>query len=235
MGVPTNEKWIALSLVAVVLPISLLVTLRLTGILPEPCMHAPLETITVEPASWQMDRPSGHVYVNERIENNYTSHEVSARIGAYVTSYQENSRSIPFAYGHTGRDGVIFTPYVNLTFTHVLVESILIKFRLLEANASIFILSSHEESIYVFNPPLKEYNTSVTDIKWYAENLDTAFIKAQALRSPCGLQTQVYWIFHDENDQGHQLEVTLEIMYLDRTTHQKITVPIILAVPIQPD
>ena len=232
MRLSRGQKWFSISLLAVVLPMSLLATFRLTGILPEPPTP---ETIEVEPVSWQMDRPSGHVYVNERVENNYTSHEVSARIGAYVTSYQENSRSIPFAYGHTGRDGVIFTPYVNVTFAQGLMESILIKFRLLEANASIFIEVYHEESIYVINPPLEEYNTSVTDIKWYAENLDTAFIKAQALRSPCGLQTQVYWIFHDENDQAHQLEVTLEIIYFDETTYQKITVPIILAVPIQPD
>jgi len=227
MRVLTGRKWIAFSLLAVVLPVSLLVTFRLTGILPEP-----LETITMDPVSWQMDRPSDHVYINERVENNYASHNVSAMMGVYVTSYQENSRDIPFAYGHSRRDGVTFRPYINLTFTQGFVESILIEFRLLEADASIFVHSEREESIYVLSPPLKEYNSSVTDIKWYAENLDTAFIEAQALQSPCGLETQAYWIFDDENDKRHQLEVMLEIDYFKGTTHQKITVPLVLQMPI---
>jgi len=230
MGVPTSRRWIAFSLLAVVLPVSLLATLRLTGILPEP----QLRTITVDPVSWQMDRPSGHVYINERVENGYTSDEVSAGIGVFISSYEENARHIPYVYGYSGRDGVTFKPYINLTFTQGLVESILIEFRLLEAEASIFVHSEREESIYVISPPLKEYNTSVTNIKWYAENLDTAFIEAQALQSPCGLETQVYWIFDDENDKGHQLEVMLEIDYFKGTMHQEITVSIVLEVLTQP-
>lgn len=228
MTLLSKRKALPIVLLSIMVPISLLVTFRLTGVLREPSTP---ETITLDEVTWQMERPSGHVYVNERVENSYTSLEVSARIGVFIASYEENSRSIPFVYGSKGRDGVTFRPYVNLTFTQGFVESILIKFRLLEANASLFVHSEHED---ITNPPLKEYNTSVTEVKWYAENLGTAFIKAEALQSPCGLETQVYWIFNDENDQGRRLEVALEVIYFDETAHQKITVPIILAVLIQP-
>jgi hypothetical protein len=67
----------------------------------------------------------------------------------------------------------------------------------------------------------------------WAENRGNLFLKAEVFRSPCGLETQVYWVFDDENNQSHILEVTLEITYFNENTYQEITLPITLRVPIR--
>ena len=93
-----NRKTVSIALLAVVLPISLVVAFQLTNTRKEP----ELETVTVEVASWQIDRPLCHVHFNKKVENFYDNNEVSLVISAYVCTYSENSSSLPF----DDRDGV---------------------------------------------------------------------------------------------------------------------------------
>jgi hypothetical protein len=215
----------ALWVLSILVPISLLTMFRFAGVLHEPPLP---ETITVNEATWIIERPSSHVYVDERVENNFTSDVLSAKLSVFIGAYEENARYIPFEWGSVGRDGVIFRPYINLTFTQGSIESILISFHPSETTVALYVHSSV--------PPLREHNLTVTEIEpsEWAENHGDAFIKAEASRSPCGLDTQVYWVFDDENNQSHQLEVTLEIVYFNENASQEITIPIVLAVPIQP-
>lgn len=91
MEVPIKRKWTIASLMAVVFPTSLLATLRLTGILPEP--REP-ETIMVETVDWKMTRPMDHTTVDELVNNSY-GNGVSIDFGVLVVGYHEDEQGFP--------------------------------------------------------------------------------------------------------------------------------------------
>jgi hypothetical protein len=218
--IPTKRKWLALSLVAVVIPISLLLTFRLTGILSEPLEP---ETIALEAVSWQMDRPKLNPYdtlhINEIIKNGYSGNYTSMEIGVHVWDYVEDWSWIPFEY----RDGITFTVNVTATAAEGRVESVSLRCYVLDADASVEISTVEA---------LKEYNVKVTKMRCYGTHPSAAYVEAEALGSSCGLFTQVWWIFDDENSEDHTLKATSEILYHNGTTYHKIVVPIILQMPI---
>ena len=216
MGVPTGRRWIALSLLAVVLPVSLLATLRLTGILPEPPTP---EIKTAEAAGWHMYRPKldpyHSLYLNQTIQNGYSNKEISTTMSIYIIHYFEDWSESPFEY----RDGVSFQLNVTSDSLQGYIESILLKYYVLDLNASVAI--GTREAV-------KEYDVEVTKMHCYGTYPSAAYVEAQALGPSCGLFTQVWWIFDDENSEDHTLKATSEILYYNGTTYQKIVVPIVL-------
>ena len=86
MRMPFSSKWASLALLSIIVPVSLLATFRLTGVLPEPPKP---ETITVETVSWNMSRPSDFTTVDERVENVYADDVALVRLGIFIGGYYE--------------------------------------------------------------------------------------------------------------------------------------------------
>lgn len=212
MRKPNGPELKSLLILSIVVPVSLLVTLRLTGILQEP---PTLETITAESVSWRLDRPSMTVeLVDERIENALNNDEASVGIGVQITSYRENSGSWPF----DGRDGVTFRVHVNATMEPGFAASFAVGFRPINPNAFVFVRSD----------ALVSHNATVNRMKRIGTSTSEPYILATVVDSPCYLSTQVHWVFYDQNLEEHQLRVTFEFTYRNTSMYKTLVLPILL-------
>ncbi len=213
MGVPTGRKWIALSLMAVVLPVSLLATLRLTGILPEPPKP---ETITVGSVEWEIQRPQKYVDIKDVVENTYSNDSVSITVRTSIHDYHENGLRDPY----WGRDGIGFTLNVSATALKGFFTSIVVEFLPSDGNSTIYITQTFS----------RYQNAAVTRIEGIGTSAGVTCIEAKVLGSPCGLHIPVEWIFKDQNADNHHLKVNFVVTYSDGLTYREAVMPIILDV-----
>jgi len=213
-----KRKWVAITLAAVILPMSLLTTFKLTGIIPE--SQTP-EIITVDAVNWNMTRslhPGGIYDIGETVENIYATNEVAVMLRVDVCSYVDDPDPVVGPY--FGRDGVCFTLSANFSIPKGFGVSLVVKYLPADDNATVYVQTSNWAVI-------KE-NISVTGIKWFGTSENEAYTKAEILNSPCCLDTQAYWVFDDQNTIDHTLNVALEATYFNGTTYQKIVLPVAL-------
>ncbi len=214
MALPSRHKWIFLTILAIIIPTGLLTAFKLTGIIPEPSEP---ETITLEPVNWIMDRPSTYnLNLDEKFESAYADSEAAVGIGANVAWYVENPD--PSVGPFFGRDGVCFVIYVNFSALRGSGVSITVKCRPTDDNAT----------IYVENELQAYHNVSVTGITWYGNSTHEACITAKALGSSCYLRAQAYWVFNDQNNENHMLDLAFEITYFNGTTYIRLILPVSL-------
>lgn len=92
----STRKWLSVSLLAIILPISILASLKFSGILVEPQQ---LETTHTPPVGWNMTRPSDYISVDKWVENSYDDGKASVGLGVDVEDYTENKVGYP-AHGN---------------------------------------------------------------------------------------------------------------------------------------
>lgn len=202
----------ALFALSIVVPVGLLATLRITGILQEP---PALETITAEPVSWEMDRPRKTVeFVDERIENALSNDEASVGIGVQIHGYRDDTLSDPYE----GRDGIRFSVYVNATLKPGFTSSFEIRFYPIDSEAFVDVTPEFQV----------RHNVTVMRMKHIGTNTKEAYISATTTNSSSYLRVQPYWVFQDQNIKGHQLKVVLEFTYRNTSIYRKIMLPILL-------
>lgn len=207
----TKRRWIAVTFVVVILPISLLTTFKLTHILPEVIIA---ETIERDAVSWNMTRPMGDTAIDEEIKNVYCD-EASVELGIYLHSYHRDwSR-----YGYN--DTIAFRVVAATNTTMGFVYSVVIKFSHVDDYSMLF--ASHENYNRLENLDLKEKYSSATPQR-------EGYVVAVSINQPtdCFLEVEVDWVFIDSNDQNHKLDVTLEATYFNGTTYQRIVLPVTL-------
>jgi hypothetical protein len=224
-----KRKWLAFTLAAVILPISLLTTFKLTGIIPEPV--AP-ETTTVDAVSWNITRPlnpmGGFCNIGKTVENTYVNNEVNVKLRVVASAYEHNPDPVigPFF----GRDGVILAIYADFSIPKGFGVSLVIKYLPTDNNATIYVSNAHWAVI--------QENVTVTDIKWFGTDDSEAYTDARILNSPSHLETQSYWVFDDKNSMDHTLIVTLEATYFNGATYRRIALPVITGIipePVAPE
>lgn len=212
MTLPSKHKWISLTILAIIIPTGLLTAFKLTGMLSEP--QEP-ETITLDPVSWTMERPSTvDTNIGEKVENAYADSEVAVGIGANIAWYVEDPG--PTVGPFYGQDGVIFVIYTDFSVFHGSGVSIVVKCHPTDDNAT----------VYVGTELLAQYNVSVTGIKCFGNSASEAYVGTDILGSPCHLKAQAYWVFNDQNNENHQLDLAFEITYFNGTTYRRLVLPI---------
>jgi len=217
MGALTKRKWLSLSLLAVVLPVSFLITFRLIGVLPEP--QNP-ETVTLEVVSWQMKRPSlHHLTVDERVENAYANDGVNTGVGIHIYEYFEDALTPPFS----GRDGISLGTEINVTVLSGFPVSMVAHYHPTDEKATVYISKTFQEQRNITVTRMKQIGTKTTD----------AYIIAQFSSQSSYLKTEVYWVFDDQNSENHQLNVKLEVIYYNGTNYLKTVLPILLEMLIE--
>lgn len=203
-------KWALITLLSIMIPMSLMVTFRLTGILQEPMTP---ETTTVEAVSWSFPRPSSYVRINQRIENSYSDGKASVGLGVHITMYFENAPELPFG----GNDGLIMGLSVLANVSEGFIHSIVVKF---QSNNDLAFLDIFED------PDVIElHNVKLEKIwDWQKES----YIEGYGVDKPkYGKATIIiFWVFLDDNSVDHGLTISFEGTYFDGTGYRKTRIPI---------
>ena len=210
-----KRKWIAITLVAVILPVSLLTAFKLIGVIPEPQSPETITT-TLEPISWEMERPIYTVEIGEKIKSTYTTNETTIEIGIQVHAYREDASSSPFF----GNDGVSFSVFVNATQGHIL--SSMIKYYPLDLNTTML--------IDISDWALTLRNATVTEMNIIGSNSSLAYLALKAPNSPCSIESLTHWVFDDKDVETHQLHAEIEVTCFNGNIYERIVTPIYLKV-----
>ncbi len=215
MATLSKRKALPMVLLSMTVPICLLVTFRLTGVLREP--PAP-ETITINEVRWQMERPSKYTRIKENVENAYTDYVISINASVSIHTYYENDLADPY----WKRDGIAFQVNINATTLEGFIGSIVVEFFPSDVNSTMY-----------FSPTFSRYhNVILRRIEGVSTSTGVTYIEAKASGSPCSMRLPSYWVFTDQNLENHLLRVNVEVTYFNGTTYRKIVAPIILEVLI---
>ena len=220
MRMPTFPKWSSLALLSVIVPVSLLVTFRLTGVLPEPPTP---ETITVETVSWNMSRPADIVTIDEWVKNSYLDEIVSASLSVHVAGYRENWPILP----SDGDDDIIDLGIVaDVNVSDGFVRSLVVRFPKTDSHTTLYI-ERHPETIRLDNLKLERIRDPATERR-------EAYLETTGLNQPknCSLEILSFWVLQDRNNLNHWITVTFEATYYNGTTWKKIEIPIQLGVVV---
>lgn len=201
---------------AVVLPVSLLVTFRLTGILPE----LPLETITVDAVGWNMSRPSDLSLVNETVKNFCADGSASVSLDVLSYTYYEN------AGFWLGFDVVRAMVSVNASVEEGFIESLAVSFLEVDGHAALDIDQNYDR--------IELVNLEVASIRdwsglYFGGN---AFFKAVSIGNR-NMPTQNFFSHGCsmiKNDVNRQITLTLVATYYNGIARQEVTIPIQLKV-----
>ncbi len=217
MELSIKQKWFSIALLAVAVPMGLLATFRLTGIIPEPPTIT--ETVTAETITWNMTRPEEATgFAGRIIENNFNVNGTNVRLSIHITSYLENSEQ----FGDCLWFSVNATANVQQGFIH----SVYIKFLQTDQNA--FLLISEQKEWLTLE------NLKITSLSTEATYSREAHLYATGVNNPktCTLTNPAYWYFLDvnENNLDHWTTITLETTYFNGTAYRKVTIPVQIGV-----
>lgn len=213
----SGKKKASVALLSILIPISLLTTSRLTGIMYEPL--AP-ETVQVDTVNWAAFRPSQDDETVFHITRNVYQ-DVSALIELNVTlcKYVENDQYWPFE----GNDGFILVLTATADLSNGFVHSVVIRFCNSDSDA---ILAVHKDpdAMRLLNIDLKD----IVDLK------PTSSVTALGVNQPSSFMLELFplWVFYDQNNVSHQMTVTLETIYFNGANYLEIVMPIQLEVVV---
>lgn len=212
MELSIKQKWFGIALLAVAVPMGLLATFRLTGIIPEPPTIT--ETVTAETITWKMERPSTLISFAEiKVRNCYSDELASVDLEVSMANYRENSAQ----FG----DCLCFSVSATATVQQGFVYSVHIIFSRTDENAFLLV-SEQMEWMTLENLKIASLSTEAT----YSRE---AHLYATGVNNPktCTLENPVFWYFLDvnENNLDHWTNVTLETTYFNGTAYRKVVTP----------
>lgn len=201
-----------MTMLSIMIPISLLVTFRLIGVIPEPPRK---ETITLEPVNWKAERPSSYTEFFQKDKVNVLSDDMMS-IVVIVAGYEKNS------YGDV--DVLNLLTYVNVTGmgTKMWASEVVVRFQPTDGTSKLRV----DFNYYA----LSAVNMTVVDQKQTATNETEAYVKAKATEIQGSLRLLAYWLFYDENIEDHGLKITFEVTYLKERVYRRVVAPAILEV-----
>lgn len=206
-----HKWWISVVLLGTILAIALF-AFKLGQTPEEPTT----ETFTAEAVNLSIERPSDTINIPREVQNEWTQEETSIIAGIKVFSYCEGAGSAPFM----DHDGLTFATYVNASFGDGTIDSILVSFHLFEGNANVFLSE---------NPwALELENATIVAMRNIGTNEKDAYVEAKPSSLSCSIQDQIFWVFLDENNEDHQMEIRVQVVHQNRTTRKITTVPIML-------
>lgn len=210
-----SKRGSALTIMAILVPMSLLATFRLTGILESPL---PLQTITKEAVFWSAERPSAFVSWYPRdISNSYDNDDISIKYVIYG-EYMEGN------FGWEGLDCLGLLVKVNASVTKGIVESATVNFSDLDAYATLDILLDYPLDR---SDSTKMVNLKIADLD-HSHFGGDSYIRTESVGQPKDvyLQQTTFWAFADPDGEDHRITATLELVYHTSTARFKIVLPV---------
>jgi len=220
----------ALFILSIVIPVSLLATFRLTGILTEP--KGPIvisETTTLEPVKWEFKRLDGVVNIREKIESFYNAN-VLINQSVFISRY-ESRFGIPYG---DNVSVVILTTNITATITDGFIESVYIVFREDYEPSEVNIWNPELESnLHVFsNLSIENWADKRSENSWMLSNSTKAFILLNGVNHPNRVHywTVLDWVLRSPLGQFHQFEIVYEVTYFDGRLYKKTAQPFLLSI-----
>lgn len=215
-----NKKWASLGLLSIIIPITLLVTFRLTGLQPEP--QTPV-TVTVKEVSWNVTRPTiypKYFIIDEQVENSYVD-DISADLTARVVDYRENVPGYWLWEG--GYDEIDVRIVLTANVSEGFIHSVVIKLSEIDAQADVIIIDD-EDWIQV-------QNLKIDMLDDFSQQ-NEAWVKAASINQPkdVGLHITAFWTFFDLNNMDHWITATAEVTYFNGSTWKSVVIPLRLGV-----
>lgn len=213
----------ALFVLSIVVPVSLLATLRLTGILQGPIAIA--ETIASEAVKLEFERPSFFdVNIGKKLESLHTSDEASINVSLSVFDYNE-------APNEYGSDFTEMNTNLTANISNGYIQNVYLAFHenFTSSQVEFFEISSdpHHQLHKFDNLSIVGYaHTSNGSVKGN-ERLkgdEKAFIRLASINYPSSIyvRSPVRWILRSPNNQMHQMEMISEVTYFNGTVYKKI-------------
>jgi len=201
----------AFLILSIVVPVGLLTTLRLTGVLKESLIIA--ETKTLETVEWEFQRPDNYLAILKTLRVPFVQNGLSATFNLIINHYDPNTLSINF-------DEVSITIMMNFTVTHphAFIRSVNVAFSM-DNHSRLGMLVTRDIT-------RSAENLSLTGHSWSHEGTK-AYISFEGIGQPRSayLSTWDYWILISSFDQIHQLEVAYELIYNNGTAYKKLVQP----------
>ncbi|MDH5482106.1 MAG: hypothetical protein OEY22_04405 [Candidatus Bathyarchaeota archaeon] len=215
MTLPSNRKWLSITLLAIIVPVGLLTTFKITGIIREPL--AP-EIVNVEAVFGNVTRPESYTFIDRVVENHYDNGFSRVKMYAHVIDYEEKH---PTFGEHI---------WLSITATAQLQEgfiySMLLKLSVHDADSCLVIVL-----LFPWGAPLTEnLKTERTDTTGTQTN--EAYVYATGIDEPknCFIRIIVTWQFLDRRILDHWMTATLETTYFNGTAYQKVIIPVKIGV-----
>lgn len=211
----------ALFTLSVVVPISLLVMFRITGILPEPSKP---ETFMAEAVEWNFERPSVSRRINETVENSYSNEDVSIVFSIYLENYIADSGP-PFG---TTADATNMLVSIKASVLEGFVENINTIFSVDNELAYVNIMRESYSAYYeTLNVSVKKRVDYITNW-WELENDTKGFISAIGSNQPSDVSFgfPASWVLKDEGNETTEIMVVGELTYRTENSYGKVVLPI---------
>jgi hypothetical protein len=195
------------------LPISILATLKFTGILKEP-QHP--EIINIPSVSWNMTRPSDSIDFDEWVQNLYNDGKGPVSLSVNVVNYYPHNPGYP-AYEHDYvRLRVKATTQIDGSFVY----SVSIKF-----------YSSDQYGFVSIEGDPESYELNACHINKMCDLLADelrAYVEASSVGRPenCSLSILAHWIFVEEDNIDHFISISLEVTYFNGSAYKKVGIPV---------
>lgn len=200
----------ALFVLSIVVPVGVLVSLRLTGVLQEPIIIS--ETIPLETIKWTFERPNQTVDIFKVVETFYNNDGLTANPKIHIWDYVDRP------YGGYYFDCLYMAISINSTIT----------------NQDGFI-----ESVYVILNKDQSSQINWMDTDFHFENLSLlervygyksnmqAYVKLTGANHSNSVyfSSRVDWSLISPNNQTHQMEVAYELTYFNGTVYKKVVQP----------
>lgn len=197
----------ALFVLSVVVPVSLLTTLRLTGILSE--RVAARETITLELVKREFGRPSQTMVLGDVLRSPYASSEVSGVLQLTVADYLEHTGAIHY-------DTVRIVVSINLTATN-----------LNGSIESVNILFSEDSGRTRVNLDLSDFFLENLSLFEHTNYNSKALIGLTGVNHPGNIyfSATALWKLPSTVTQTEKMRVSYELVYYNGTFYKKVIQP----------
>jgi hypothetical protein len=213
LGLSTStKKWLSISLAAIILPITVLATLKFSGILPEPQQP---ETITLEAIKWEFTRPNQTVDIFYVVEAFYNNDGLTASPEIHIWDYVDRP------YGGYYYDSLYMEIRTNAT---VAISNGFVE------NVYITLHKDNQSSIGLAIARKLDYdaeNLSLIDFSGASTWGSKAYFNLKGMGQPRSayFSAGAFWLLPTPNSQTHWLNVSFELTYYNGTAYKKVIQP----------
>jgi hypothetical protein len=215
LGVSQIRNWKTLFLLSIILPVGLLTTLKITGIIKEPLIIAQTTTLPLKERSFQRPYPETSVTMSGTLNATYLDSTISFSIHVPVFGYHIIWDVSPYAYVRLGC-------FLNVsTFFPAHLQSIIIT----------FLNDSKDSAVDLIGTSIEPVNLTITSLKQAGgpEDFEKTHIELIPTNNSQSMEfgTIAEWSFQDISldAEDHELEIQFVMTYYDGTAFIKLVQP----------
>lgn len=218
-----GREWSAVFILSIVVPVGLLTTFRLTGIVQEPATIT--ETITLEPARWESEPILYNIDIWDVLETTYNNSEISLAQSILVEDYSDE------VLAFDGSNTLTVCANTTATATNGYIYEVYWSFREDYENSRVDLLWGEKWRVKLGNLSLISY------VHWLNGDAKAFFDAGNANGSSSVYLwfPGIHWVLRSINSRNETrlLEITCEVTYFNGSTFKKIVQPFHLV--ISPD